>query len=93
MSTPQEFTIRDEANTLVAWAFRNGPLEELHAGVHSPLLENPANSRITDEEMKRLMINACEQMTKLLQMKEDDPIKYCEKILDYNKQYCAGWNR
>ena len=27
---PDGFTIRDEANALVAWAFRNGPVEDLH---------------------------------------------------------------
>jgi len=28
---PGGFTLRDEANAIVAWAFRNGPLEDLHA--------------------------------------------------------------
>ncbi len=31
------FTLRDEASALVAWAFRNGPLEGLHAGATSPI--------------------------------------------------------
>ena len=47
---PGGFTIRDEANALAAWAFRNGPLEDLHAGKHSALLDDPELSRITDEE-------------------------------------------
>ena len=29
---PDGFTLRDEANAIVAVAFRNGPLEDLHAG-------------------------------------------------------------
>lgn len=37
---PNGFTIRDEANALVAAAFRNGPIENLHAGEWSELLEN-----------------------------------------------------
>lgn len=39
---PPDFTIRDEANALVAWAFRNGPIENLHAGKNSPLLDDPS---------------------------------------------------
>ena len=61
---PGGFTLRDEANAIVASAFRNGPLEDLHAGEWSELLENEKLSRITDEEMKALMINACEAMGK-----------------------------
>ena len=53
-----DFTIRDEANAVTAFAFRNGFIEELHAGKWSPLLEQPGNSRITDDEMRRLMIEA-----------------------------------
>ena len=59
---PGGFTLRDEAKAIVAWAFRNGPLEDLHAGEHSDLLKDDRYSRITDEEMKRLMIHACEQV-------------------------------
>ena len=86
-------TIRDEANTLVAWAFRNGPLEDLHAGKHSPLLDDRSLSRITDEEMKSLMLNACRQMAKLLEMKQTNPSEYERKIENYNHLYCQGWER
>jgi len=89
----QSFTIRDEANSLVAWAFRNGPLEKLHAGKHSELLEDGALSRITDEEMKVLMINACCHMATLLEMKQSNPAEYEQKIKDYNRRYCQGWER
>jgi hypothetical protein len=41
-------TIREEANALTCCAFRNGYIEELHAGKHSELLEKPGFSRITD---------------------------------------------
>ena len=64
--------MRDEANAIVAKAFRNGPLEDLHAGKWSELLDNQELSRITDEEMKALMISACEQVVQLLRMKETD---------------------
>ena len=73
---PDGFTLRDEANAITAMAFRNGPIEDLHAGKSSELLSNPELSRITDEEMKTVMVNACEHVAKLLELKETDPEGY-----------------
>lgn len=91
--TAADFTTRDEANTLVAWAFRNGPLERLHAGRHSPLLDDPSLSRITDPEMKELMLNACRQLADLLALKADDPADYARRIRAYHDRYCRQWER
>jgi hypothetical protein len=63
---PGGFTLRDEANAIVAYAFRNGPNEDLHAGKYSELLEQAELSRITEAEMKELMIIACDKMEELL---------------------------
>ncbi len=90
---PEPFTLRDEANAIVAMAFRNGPIEDLHAGRSSELLSDPELSRITDDEMKMLMINACEHVTKLLELKETDPEEYYKKIMAYNHMYCRRWER
>ncbi len=90
---PDGFTLRDEANAIVANAFRNGPIEDLHAGTSSELLSNPELSRITDDEMKMLMINACEQVTKLLKLKETNPEEYYRQMLSYNRTYCRQWER
>lgn len=90
---PGGFTVRDEANALVAWAFRNGPIEHLHAGKHSELLEDKSLSRITDEEMKMLMLNACEQMEQILHLKETNPEEYAVQIRSYNFRYCKFWQR
>ena len=90
---PGGFTLRDEANAIVAMAFRNGPIEDLHAGKSSELLSNPELSRITDDEMKTLMINACEQVAKLLELKETDPEGYYRQMLSYNHMYCRRWER
>jgi hypothetical protein len=87
------FTIRDEANSLVAWAFRNGPLEDLHAGRYSPLLEDSNLSRITNDEMKALMLNACRKMAELLELKARDPREYERRIKNYNHLYCREWER
>ena len=90
---PDGFTIRDEANALVAWAFRNGPLEDLHAGRHSDLLDDPTLSRITNEEMKHLMLNSCQQLAKLLELKATDSAEYVSQIKSYNVRYCRSWER
>ena len=90
---PEGFTLRDEANAIVAKAFRNGPLEDLHAGKWSELLENQELSRITDEEMKTLMVFACEQVAQLLRMKETDPEGYYLEMMSYGWRFCRRWER
>ena len=57
---PREFTLRDEANAICAYAFRNGPVEDIHT-----------DGRISDPEIKELMINASEHLAKLMAMKRD----------------------
>jgi len=92
-SVTTEFTLRDEANAVTAFAFRNGFLEDLHAGVQSLLLEDPSNSRLTNDEMKRLMIEASEKIEQLLRLKRDTPDKYYALICSYNRMYCPNWKR
>lgn len=89
----KEFTIRDEANALTAFAFRNGFIEELHAGRASPLLQEPGYSRITDDEMRRLMIEASEKLARKLQIKRSNPKEYGSWIRSYNAMYCRKWKR
>ena len=90
---PGGFTIRDEANALVAWAFRNGPLEDLHAGRHSELLSDPSLSRVTDDEMKTLMLSACRRLAELLELKVTDSEAYKRQIKSYNFRFCRSWDR
>jgi len=90
---PGGFNIRDEANALTAYAFRNGTLEELHAGKNSPLLDDPSLSRITDEEIKRLMIEAAEKLEALLRLRETSPEEYKRTIIDCALRYCRNWQR
>jgi hypothetical protein len=92
-TTCAEFTIRDEANALTAFAFRNGFLEDLHAGKPLPTAQQSGFSRISDEEMRRLMIEASGKLARLLKMKQQDPQKYEAFIRQYNKNYCRSWKR
>jgi hypothetical protein len=59
-------TVRDdssrlarEAKAIVALAFRNGPIEDVHAGKSCPTCDGKAGySHITDGEMLRIMKSA-----------------------------------
>lgn len=86
-------TIREEANALTCCAFRNGYIEELHAGKHSELLETPGLSRITDAEMKKLMITASSKLAELLAMKETNPDEYWRQMTFFNEKYCSRWEK
>jgi hypothetical protein len=90
---PEGFSIRDEANAIVAYAFRNTSLEILHAGKRLELLNDPSYSRITDDEMKILMIEACQKMESILRMKKDSRQQYENFIRATVISYCQGWAR
>ena len=48
--------LAEEAKALVALAFRNGPIEDLHAGRQCTVCSgNQEISHISDEEMKAIM--------------------------------------
>jgi hypothetical protein len=87
------FTLRDEADAIVAVAFRNGLIENLHAGRHSALLEDETLSRITDAEMKAIMVAACRKVEALLRLRASDPAEYARQVRDVNERYCRGWER
>ncbi|MCX6926128.1 MAG: hypothetical protein NT154_23410 [Verrucomicrobia bacterium] len=93
VTSQDALTLRDEANALTAYAFRNGFLEDLHAGKTSPLLEQPGYSRITDDEMKRLMIEASEKLARMLAFKKQSAAEYDQFIRKYQKIYCRTWKR
>jgi len=90
---PGGFNHRDEANVLIALAVRNGPIEDLHAGKPSALLEDNTLSRITDEEMKAIMISATQQLAKLLRMRDSNPEGYQQQIRTFGSVYCRSWER
>lgn len=90
---PDGFNLRDEANAIAAYAFRNGPIEDLHAGRASELLTNSTLSRITDSEMKQIMIYASERIEMLLRLKEESADEYTKLVKGYNWMYCNDWQR
>jgi hypothetical protein len=63
-----------EAKAIVALAFRNGPIENVHAGKRCPTCSGqPGFSRITESEIKAIMKNAVDHVYKFSVMKRDDP--------------------
>jgi hypothetical protein len=82
------FSLRDEANAICAYAFRNGPIEDIHASVDSD-----GNPRVTQSEMRQLMIAASRKLAELLEMKERSPDEYHRLIRVYNWKWCKGWER
>lgn len=81
-STVKEFTLRDEANAICAYAFRNGPLERIHE-----------EYRISQSDMKEFTVNASEHLAKLMAMKQQSPEEYTRFIRHYHSQFCLSWER
>lgn len=80
-SPDKDQTVRDEANVLTSVAFRNcGLLEDLHAGTHHPALDDESVSRISDEEMRTIMIMASHRLAFLLLLKDEMPTLYAAWI-------------
>lgn len=81
-----------EAKAIVALAFRNGPIEQIHAGRSCPTCAGRAGfSRITDDEMKAIMKNAVNHLYELLVLKHEDPVEYESKI-QFGERYTARWD-
>jgi hypothetical protein len=84
--------IAREAKAIVALAFRNGPIEDVHAGKLCPTCAgNSGYSHITQQEMKRIMQNAVDQVYRLLALKENDPEKY-EAMIELGSKYTTAWD-
>lgn len=81
-----------EAKALAALAFRNGPIEDLHAGKVCSLCHGrPGYARITDAEMKRIMKNAVDRLYRLLRLKESDAARY-RSMIDFGSPYTVAWD-
>jgi hypothetical protein len=84
--------LANEAKALVALAFRNGPIEDLHAGRTCPACNgNTEISHISDEEMKRLMKSAVTALYRLLWQREYDPAHYSENLA-LGRRYTLHWD-
>jgi hypothetical protein len=91
--TPQHLSaVAREAKAIVALAFRNGPIEDVHAGRLCPTCDgDPKYSRITQEEMRSIMKAAVDRIYTYLLMKENDKAAY-DVLLSYGAKYTRAWD-
>ena len=86
------WSIREEANAITCYAFRNGFIEDLHAGKPCPTcFGRKEYSHITDEEMQRIMQNAVDNVYKLLVLRTEDSREY-ERQVQFGERYTLGWD-
>ena len=91
MKMPLDPVLSLEAKALTALAFRNGPIEDLHAGKPCSLCSGrPEYSHVSNEEMKKIMKAAVTAMYRLLWQRENDPLAY-RKSLALGQRYTQHW--
>jgi hypothetical protein len=91
--TPEYLSaVAREAKAIVALAFRNGPIENVHAGKVCPTCDgNPEYSRITQEEMRSIMKSAVDHIYTYLLLKENDEAAY-DALLTLGEKYTRAWD-
>ena len=91
-SIPEQPDLIREAKAIVALAFRNGPIEDIHSGKICPTCNGEAGyARITNAEMKTIMKAAVNRVYKLLKLKANDPAKY-EKEIAFGARNTLSWD-
>lgn len=89
---PIDMQLANEAKALVALAFRNGPIEDVHAGKECPTCAGKAEySRITQDEMKLIMKRAVDKLYAVLWIRTHCPEVY-EPVLRAGNRYTVGWD-
>jgi len=84
--------LAEEAKAIVALAFRNGPIEDVHAGRACPTCNgHPDYSGITDAEMRSIMQFAVNHVFVLLQLKIEQPEQY-EAVIRAGRMYTTRWD-
>jgi hypothetical protein len=92
MMTPKDQETAREAKAIVALAFRNGPIENLHAGKLCPTCAGQSGySHVTDDQMKTIMKSAVNRIYALLRLKSGDPVGYSAQI-EFGARYTAAWD-
>lgn len=84
--------IARETKAIVALVFRNGPIEDIHAGEPCPHCTGRGGfSRITDDEMKKVIKSAVDHLYALLLLKAENLEEYEDKIR-FGERYAARWD-
>ncbi len=81
-----------EAKAIVGLAFRNGPIEDVHAGKVCPVCCGTSDySRITDDEMKAIMRSAVSAVYKLLWNRDHDVEAY-QRSIGNGVRFTSRWD-
>jgi hypothetical protein len=81
-----------EAKAIVALAFRNGPIEDLHAGVPCPTCaQDDRYSRLSNAELKVVMKNAVNHVYRLLWQRTHDHQAY-EANVALGQRFSTRWD-
>lgn len=81
-----------EAKAIVALAFRNGPIENVHAGKTCPTCHGKAEySHITQGEMRQIMKSAVDHLYTFLVLKKNDEKAY-ETLIAFGERYTVVWD-
>ncbi len=81
-----------EAKALVAMAFRNGPIENVHAGKDCPTCcGKDEYSHITQAEMREIMKTAVDRLYTFLVLKQSDHAAY-EALVSFGERYTTAWD-
>ncbi|MGA7831494.1 MAG: hypothetical protein WCA21_11075 [Terracidiphilus sp.] len=92
MKITLDHTLASEAKAMVALAFRNGPIEALHAGKPCAACTGDSTvSHISNEEMKAIMKSAVDTVYRLLWQRENDSEHYL-KNMALGERYTARWD-
>lgn len=96
---PNRFAIARSvgAKGLTILAFRNGPVEDMHAGMRCQACKGDERySRLTNAQMKTLNKFMVDRLYELLTLKETDRNEYNRRIVDavhYTLTIRSAWNR
>lgn len=89
---PVDPRLADEAKALVALVFRNGPIEDVHAGKECPNCAGKAEySHITQEEMKQIMKRAVDKIYAMVWIRTHTPEVY-QAVVKAGNRYAVGWD-
>ena len=92
LTHPEDPQLAIVAKAIVALAFRNGPIESVHAGKHCPTCSaGPEYSRVTDDEIRAIMKSAVDRVYALLRLKNRDPDGYARQIA-FGARYVTKWD-
>ena len=80
-----------EAKALVALAFRNGPIEDLHTGRPCRICSGNQEISHVSAEMKAIMNSAVDALYRLLWKRDYDPRDYQESLA-LGRRFTTQWD-